>query len=304
MYDLAALIVGIALLVGGLFTMRFGLMNIFSHSFRHILTQLTLTPLRGLVIGTIAAAVMQSSTALTLITVGLVSAEYLTFYAGLGIILGANIGTCSTVQLLTISPPIEYLLPALLLSALLAVSAKYRTYALAALGLFAMFTGLSLVTTTMGKLAEISTVVKYLADTSHSPVYGIGGGILLTFLFQSSSAATGLLMVLTQEGIIDLTGAAYGVYGNNIGSCLPSLIAGLAAPLSAKRVALSHIVLNLLGVMLFFPFSNLLIKIATLLSGDLAGQVAMIHTLFNVISSLAVLPFVKPFAKLITILVP
>jgi phosphate:Na+ symporter len=111
-------------------------------------------------------------------------------------------------------------------------------------------------------------------------------------------------MVLAQEEVIDLTAAVYGVYGNNIGSCLSSVLVGATAPLAAKRVAMSHILLNVAGVMIFFPFSAGLAKIATWLTGDFAGQVAMVHTVFNIASSLAVLPVIRRFALLIAFLVP
>ncbi|MBP2650696.1 MAG: Na+/Picotransporter [Firmicutes bacterium] len=304
MNSLLTFLAGIGLLVGGLFIMRFGLTNIFSHGFQTILTRLTLTPLRGIMFGAVAAAVMQSSTALTLVTIGLISAEYLSFYAGLGIILGANIGTCSTVQLLSIPVPASLWVPIFVLSGIVGfISKKHRSMALAIIGLAGMFGGLSLINFSLSNFVALNTVVLWLETASHNPVYGIGSGIFLTFLFQSSSAATALLMALADQHLIDLLGAAYGVYGNNIGSCLPSLIVGLAAPLAAKRVAVAHFLLNLLGVIIFFPFTHFLTEMTTLLSGDLAGQVAILHTLFNVISSLAALAVIRYYAKLIIFLI-
>jgi phosphate:Na+ symporter len=293
------------MLLGGLFVMRFGLQKVFSHSFQRVLITLTLTPWRGLVAGTVAAALMQSSTALTLITVGLVSAGYLPFYQSLGIILGANIGTCSTVQLLTLSAPPEVLLVLALATGLMAaVWKKGRWIGLSIAGMAAMFGGVSVLAEALGSIPQTGTVVGFLAAAGDNPLYGIVGGILLTFFCQSSSAATGLLMVLAQEEVIDLTAAVYGVYGNNIGSCLSSVLVGATAPLAAKRVAMSHILLNVAGVMIFFPFSAGLAKIATWLTGDFAGQVAMVHTVFNIASSLAVLPVIRRFALLIAFLVP
>jgi phosphate:Na+ symporter len=295
---------GICLLLGGLATMRYGLSRVFAGSMKHILAKLTTTPGHGLVVGTIGAAVMQSSTALTLITVGLVSAEYLSFFQGLSIILGANIGTCTTVQLLNFSWPQELILTSVIACGLLAVIAKkFRQIALAIAGMLCMLAGVNFLSNALGTLSSTDIVISWLA-AGHNPLYGIGGGILLTFLVQSSSAATGLLMVLAEEGIIDLTTAVYGVYGNNIGSCLSSLLVGVTAPLAARRVAVSHIILNVIGVMAFLPISGLLAKAATLITDDFSGQVAMVHTLFNIISSLIILPIIKPFGKLICFLVP
>jgi phosphate:Na+ symporter len=296
---------GLGLLAGGLWVMRHGLRQVFSPALAGLLGRLTLTPWRGLLAGAAGAALMQSSTALTLSTVGLVSAEYLTFRQGLGLVLGANIGTCSTVGLLALEPPREVLL-ALLAAAVLAAALcrRLRPAALAVCGLLAMLTGVQLLSGALAGLTAADTVVTWLAAAGRNPFAGIGGGILLTFLFQSSSAATGLMMAMAGEGAIDLTAAAYGVYGNNIGSCLSSLVVGAAAPLAAKRVAMAHIFLNLAGVMVFFPFTALLVKAAALATNDFAARVAVMHTLFNLISSLAVLPFTRGFASLITLLVP
>lgn len=305
MYFFLILAGGLGLLIGGLLVMRSGLRHVFSPALAGLLGRLTVTPWRGLLAGAVGAALMQSSTALTLTTVGLVSAEYLSFRQGLGLVLGANIGTCSTVGLLALDPPRQALLPLLAASLLAAaLSRRLRPAALAVCGLAAMLTGVQLLSDALAGLAEADTVVRWLAAAARNPFAGIGGGILLTFLFQSSSAATGLLMALADEGTIGLTAAAYGVYGNNIGSCLSSLVVGAAAPLAAKRVAMAHILLNLAGVVVFLPFTALFVQAAALMANDFAARVAVMHTLFNLVSSLAVLPFTGAFASLIALLVP
>jgi phosphate:Na+ symporter len=142
MYFLAMLAGGMGLLAGGLFAMRHGLGKLFSPALVRLLGRLTLTPWRGLVAGAAGAALLQSSTALTLATIGLVSAEYLTFHQGLGLVLGANIGTCSTVGLLAVSPPREDFLPWLAAAVLAAaLFPRLRPAALAMSGLGAMFAG-------------------------------------------------------------------------------------------------------------------------------------------------------------------
>jgi phosphate:Na+ symporter len=302
---LALLASGTVMLLGGLFVMRFGLSGLLSRSVRQLLSRLTLTPWRGLLAGAFAAALMQSSTTVTLLTIGLVSADYLPFYQALGIILGANIGTCSTTGLLALSLPQQLLLPLIAVSGLTALFCPARRFlALSVLGMLSMLAGVSLLSQGVEAVSELDTAIAYLATASSSPVYGIIGGVLLTFLIQSSSAATGLLMVLTAEGIIDLPTATYGVYGNNIGACLFSLLISLTAPLAARRVAVAHIVLNILGVAVFLPLSGLMAKIAGLIAADPAAQVAAVHTLFNLLSSLVVLPVLGLFARLIVFLVP
>jgi phosphate:Na+ symporter len=300
------IILGVGMLLGGLFSMRLGLKHLLWKRLQHILQQMTLTPWRGMLVGTLASALMQSSTALSLITISLVGADYLSFYQGLGIILGANIGTCSTVQLMALFQiPQHYFLPLFLVALTVTLMHKRLRYiAMTIAGLLSMFIGLNLLTDALGRLSMFDTMINYLLIAKQNPYYGILGGAMITLLFQSSSAATGLLMVLADKGIVDLTTAAYVVYGNNIGSCLSSVIIGAAAPIAAKRVAVSHIMLNILGVAAAYPLTGPLIAAVTYFTADFAGQVALLHTIFNIISSLVVLPIVKQYAQLIMLLVP
>jgi phosphate:Na+ symporter len=294
---------GIILLIGGIFFMRLGLQRILWTKLQRFLSQLTNTPWRGLLVGIIAAAIMQSSTAVSLLTIGFVHAEYLSFYQGLGIILGANIGTCSTVQLMAISIPEKIIVPLFAIVLLLTINKKFRYFGMAVSGLLSMFIGMSILSEAVSNLSGFTSVIDYLLSAKENPFYGILGGIIITLLFQSSSAATGVLMVLASDGIIDLTTATYVVYGNNIGSCFSSLIVGATASLAAKRLAAAHILLNVLGVIVFLPLTNILTKTATYLTADFAGQVATVHTLFNIISSLAVLPIIQQYANLIMLLI-
>jgi phosphate:Na+ symporter len=266
---------------------------------------MTVNPWRGLLVGTLAAAILQSSTAVSLITIGLVSAEYLTFYQSLGIILGANIGTCTTVQLLALAIPRELLLLSLVFCLLAMVTVKRLRYpAVAVAGLIFMFLGLDVLSVAVNEISQADKIVQGLLVAQRNPFFAIGGGMLLTLLFQSSSAATGVLIVLAEKGMVDMITAVYVVYGNNIGSCISSVIVGVASPLAARRVAAAHIMLNILGVLLFLPFTNLLAVFTAKLTSDFAGQIAYVHTLFNILSSLLVMPFVRQYASLITLLVP
>ena len=296
---------GIIFLLGGIFFMRLGLEKLLLHKLKLLLGQLTKKPWRSLLLGTCAAAMMQSSTAVSLLTIGLVSADYLSFYQGLGIILGANIGTCSTVQLMAIDLPTDIFLPLLVLSLLITISSKkFRYIGMTTSGLFSMFLGLTVLSDALGTLTEFTTFIDYIVAAKENSLYGILGGIIMTLLFQSSSAATGIIMVLANDQMIDLTTASFIVYGNNIGSCLSSVIVGFAGVIAAKRLALAHVLLNLFGVLLFLPFTEWLTITATYLTADFAGQVAIIHTLFNIISSLIVLPIIRQYANLIIFLLP
>ncbi|MEG6585859.1 Na/Pi cotransporter family protein [Dendrosporobacter sp. 1207_IL3150] len=305
MHTLTTLGVGISLLLFGIFFMRLGLQNMLGNKLRLMLVEITVTPWRGLIAGALASALMQSSTAVSLITIGLVSANYMTFYQSLGIILGANIGTCTTVQLMALSFPDQYFIPLLITFTVIAICIKkLRFICLAISGFISIFLGINILSDTLSSLSEIETAIQYILSSQSNPLYGIAGGILITMLFQSSSAATALLMILAGDGLINLTSAAYVVYGNNIGSCISSVIVGAAAPIAAKRVAAAHIILNIVGAALFLPFTNFLTNLIALHVTDFASQVALVHTLFNIISSIVVVPFAKQYAKAIIVLVP
>jgi phosphate:Na+ symporter len=298
------ILLGLSMLLGGIFIMRYGLKKALWMKLQAVLENLTKTPWRGLVLGTVAAALMQSSTTVCLITIGLVSADYISFRQALGIILGANIGTCSTLQLVNMAIPLDYTLPLLAIAIMATAIRPLRFTGIAACGLLSMLAGLDILVAGISRLSGMNELAEFLVLARSNPLYGIWGGVVATLVFQSSSAATALLMVLADMGLVDSTTAAYVVYGNNIGSCVSSLVFSAAAPLAARRVALSHIVLNVLGVMLFYPFTALLVGAASFLTPEFSGQIAAMHTLFNLLSSLVVLPFYNRFVRLIYFLVP
>ena len=304
MTGIVSITAGVTMLLSGIFTVRYGLKLLLWKKLQLLLRTATSTPLRGILVGTVAAALFQSSTAVSLLTISLVSAEYLSFHNGLGIILGANIGTCSTVQLLTVSLPSETLIPLLVVCLLLTLLRRFRYIGLTLTGLLGMFSGLSLLTSGLGSLPDMNTLLYVISLAETNAFQGIVAGILTTFLCQSSSAATAILMALADEDLINLTTAAYIVYGNNIGSCLSSVIVSTVAPVAAKRVALSHVLLNVLGVLLFLPVTGTLTRLTAAFTSDFPSQIALYHTLFNVVSSLLVLPFLRQFAHMIELLIP
>lgn len=304
MLNLLALPAGIFLLAGGLALMRYGLNRLLWHRLQTMLILATGTAWRGLVSGAIAAALFQSSTAVCLLTIGLVTAEYLTFRQALGVVLGANIGTCTTVGILGFFSTAA-LLPALLAAAIPALLARRtRSFGLAAVGLAGLFGGLSLLNDAMTGLQNWETARHLLHLAGASSWHGMLAGVLITFMFQSSSAATAMLMSLTAGGAFSMATAAYIVYGANLGSCLSSVLVSTVAPLAARRVAAAHVLVNVLGILLFWPITEPLAALTGKFSSDAAARVALLHTIFNIAASLAVLPAAGPFARLVECLLP
>lgn len=295
---------GVLMLLAGIFLMRYSLKKALWRRLRSLLKKAAGTPGRALLTGIAASAACQSSSTVCLLALGLVSGEYMTFPQALGLVLGANIGTCSTVQLINLSPPIHLLLPCLMITITLSFFRKTRYAAMALTGFLSMLAGLSFLAQGISQLSAEANLVSSLMLAKVHPIYAIWSGILITIAFQSSSAATALIMLLAGDGLLDLPAAAYIVYGNNIGSCFSSVLFSAAAPIAARRVALSHILLNGIGVALFFPLTGPLLKVTELFSTDFGNQVALFHLLFNLLSSLLAFLLLQPFIRLILCLLP
>lgn len=288
------------LLLGGMKTMRYGLQTFAGSKFQKILNQMTLTPWRGLWSGTVASALLQSSTALTVMAVSFVDAGLMPFENSLGLILGSNIGTTVTTQLMAFSwgkLPLYILLVGALGFLFLSGGRRYLALALSGLGL--IFLSLALLQSALTPLSAHPYVQTFLHQLGDHHFRGILAGALMAALLHSSSATTGIVMLLAGNGWITLPTALAFVFGANIGTCLTAVLASLVSRPAAQRVALFHVLLNLFGVLLFYPFLNVLAHGLAGLGGDLARQTANAHTLFNLLSSLLAFPLLPWAARLL-----
>ncbi|MEM5819196.1 MAG: Na/Pi cotransporter family protein [Desulfitobacterium hafniense] len=297
---LLALTLGLAFLLYGMHILRYGLQAFAGDTFRNLLYQMTATPWRGFWSGTLATAVLQSSTALTVMAVSFVDSGLISFRNALGLILGSNIGTTVTTQLLAL--PLEPMIPyALLIGGLgyLFFPQRWRYLALSCLGLSFLFLALNLLESGMAPLVEVDWVQELLHQLGDHHFQGIIAGTLLSAVLHSSAATTGIVMILASDGCITLPTAIAFIFGANIGTCFTAVIASLATSRAAQRVALFHVLLNLFGALLFFPFLTPLALFLQWLGGPIGLQVANAHTLFNVLSSLIAMPFLPLAARLL-----
>jgi phosphate:Na+ symporter len=296
---------GLGGFLAGMWIMRTGMERMAVDRLPQIIKRFVKTPTRGLVTGTVLTALIHSSAGVTIISIGLVSAGAMTFADSLGVILGTNIGTTVTTQVLSFG--LEALIvPCIVIGALLSIflRGKYKYIGLAVLGFAAIFLALELIERALTPLSTMPWFRDVLAFSSQNPLLGVLAGAVLTALITSSTATTMLTIVLATQGLLDLPGAIAIILGNNIGTCITSVIAAVGTPLNAKRVALAHVILNVLGVAAFLPFVQALAVMCAWVSQDLAVQVATSHLLFNLISSLAVWPFTPWFAKLVCWMMP
>lgn len=270
----------------------------------------TKTPWAGLLSSTFITAVLQSSTAMTVMTIGLVNAGLLSYARTLGIILGGNIGTCLTTELIALDIS-SYGLPLLTLSLLLWAAAvmgeEYSPGGYSSRGLHFLrplqygslaLAGFSLIMIairwmqSIGPQLEAYGIIDHLLDhAGDSLLWGALAGAAVTALIHSSAAAIAMTMGLVSSGALPVPLGIAMVIGSNVGTCVTALIASIGGTKSGKFVALSHVILNLAGALLFLPFVSLLQTAVSWVTNDAAVQIAHSQTLFNVISSLLALPF-------------
>jgi len=299
------LLCGLGGIVGGMWTMRHGLEQIAVGHVASKLHKLVRTPTRGLISSTLITMLMQSSGAVMMMTIALASAGTITFADTIGIILGTNIGTCVTAQIVALKLD-QFALPALIAGTALFIAfrGKARYIGLALFGFGIIFFSLGLMTQSLQPLGDTAWFRTLLTKSATNPILGIVCGAVLTALIQSSTATTALTIVLAASGLVSLPGAISIVLGNNIGTCFTSILAALGAPAVGKRVALFHVALNVFGAAIFLPIILPFAAVVTRVTTDPASQVAWAHTLFNVVSSLAVWPFARPIASLMERWVP
>ena len=280
--------------------LRSGLATISEESFRARLTHFTDTPWKGMLAGILITCILQSSSAVMVITLGFISAGMLSFTQSIGIILGTNIGTTITTELITFDIQ-AFLIPLMVLSILCLFirKKKVQSMGLILLGISFVFTamgGFEYLAQPLGKSSFMSPLLLSLND---SYLLSVLAGMILTGIIQSSTATTGIIMGFLTNGALDIdTGVAI-ILGSNIGTCVDVLLASIGGGREAKLTAYAHIWLNVLGVIAFYPFIGWLANVGKELAQSPDVQLAHTSVLFNVICSLLVLPFAKSFGNMI-----
>lgn len=293
-------LLGLVLLLGGMTLLRSGLVKFGGSQLQHLLLNLTSTPSRGFMSGMAATALLQSSTALTVMTVSFVDARIIGFENALGLILGSNVGTTITPQLLAFpfgTIAIWTIIPCLLLFTFIRKKVRFLFLAFSGLGI--MFLSLSVLESSMVPLAKTPGVQNYLHQLGDNHFKGVLAGTILSALLHSSSATTGIVMILTEEGWLNMPAALAFIFGANIGTCFTALLVSVFTSRASQRVAVFHVVLNIFGVIIFFPFLSPTAELLSRLGGSLSRQVANAHTLFNLVSSLLALPLLPYATKIL-----
>jgi len=266
-----------------------------------LLSSLTSNSFKGIIFGTVSTAILQSSSATSVLVASLADAGFISFYNTIGIIFGVNIGTTVTAQLvafnaMSISPFI------IVLGLIIHWWGKsFKRYGEPIIYFGLLFFSIYLISIFVSHVDQ-GLLGSYLSVTAN-PIIAILIGVLASIIFQSSSVVSGIVLILVGAGHIDLAQAVGLILGANIGTTSTVIIASLAMGREAKKVALAHFLFNFLGVLILLPFLSYFYQIVNWLDGDVIHQVANIHLIFNIICAVIFLIMIKPFALLINRLI-
>ena len=299
---------GLALFLYGMQLMGDGLQKAAGEKLQKILEMMTGVIVFGVLLGAVVTAVLQSSSATTVMTVGLVNAGLLNLKQAFGIVMGANIGTTMTAQLIAFK--LTHYVPLILfigfMMNILSKRSRGKFLGQVLLGFGVLMIGMEFMSKAVMPLREYPGFIEFIQKFAEYPLLGILVGVVMTILIQSRSATIGILIAMATQGLISLEGAIPVLLGDNIGTCITAVLATLRANATAKRVALAHVLFNLIGSIIFVTFMSWFIKFVLTVSpaDDIARQIANAHTAFNVINTMFFIPFVSPFIKLVERLLP
>ena len=314
---------GLGLFLFGIKSMSEGLQAVAGDKLRLILEKGTKTPLRGVLTGLIVTGLIQSSSGTTVLTVGLVNAGLLNLRQAIGIIMGANIGTTVTAYLIGFKLE-DYALPIIAAGVLILFFVKNKSlnyFGQVLMGFGMLFYGISIMGDGMAPLKDSEFFVGLMSNVGNNPLLGVLVGTVFTVVVQSSSATIGVLQELAHQGVITYLQAVPILFGDNIGTTITAILAGIGATVAARRAAATHFLFNLIGTCIFLPltmigFLPLVVEsvtnfLAMLIPGagtwealNVKFQIAQTHGLFNITNTLIQLPFVGALAALVTKLIP
>ncbi|AMM57092.1 TPA: Na/Pi cotransporter family protein [Clostridioides difficile] len=303
-----SLIGGLGLFLYGMSLMGEGLQKSAGDKLKKIIELLTSNVVMGVLVGTVVTGIIQSSSATTVMVVGFVNAGIMNLSQAIGVIMGANIGTTVTAQLVSFN--LEGIAPIALgigiLFYLFTSNQKTKHLSEILIGFGILFTGMEFMKDAVAPLAEYKAFTDALLYFSKNPVLGILAGFAITGIVQSSSASMGMLIALASQGILPLSSALPILYGDNIGTCVTSLLSSVGASRNARRAAVMHLSFNVIGTIIFMLVLNKPISaiVTHFDPTDTARQIANAHTLFNLTNVIILLPFSKYIVKLANRLIP
>ena len=306
--DFLNLLGGLSLFLYGMQMMSNGLEAAAGNRMKQILERLTANRFLGVLVGAGITAVIQSSSATTVMVVGFVNSGMMTLRQAVWIIMGANIGTTITGQLIAldvgaIAPLFAFIGVALIV---FVKKQKVHHYGLIVAGLGILFIGMELMSSSMMPLRDSEQFISLMTKVEN-PVLGLLAGMIFTAIIQSSSASVGILQALATSGLIGLPNAVFVLFGQNIGTCITAVLAAIGTNRNAKRTTVIHLMFNVIGTCIFTILcivTPLTSVVENFTPDNVAAQIANMHTLFNIVTTILLIPFGTQLAKLATKILP
>lgn len=299
---------GLALFLYGMQMMSGGLEAAAGNRMKQILEKLTANRFLGVAVGAVITAVIQSSSATTVMVVGFVNSGMMALQQAVWIIMGANVGTTITGQLIALDvgviAPLFAFIGVLMVVFIKKLRVQHFGQIIAGLGI--LFIGMGMMSDSMVPLRESQAFVDLMTKFSN-PLLGILAGTVFTAIIQSSSASVGILQALAVSGVIGLDNAVFVLFGQNIGTCITAVLASFGTSRNAKRTTIIHLIFNIFGTILFstlcilFPLASVVEQFTP---GNAAAQIANMHTIFNLTTTLLLLPFGTKLATLAEKILP
>lgn len=301
---------GLVLFIFGMTTLSDSLQKVASNKIKSIINILAKKPWASVLVGLSTTMVIQSSSATSVMTVGFVNAGLMTLKTAIGIIMGANIGTTITAQIVSFNIIDAFSYPLIIVGFVMFFVSKRRRYkniGMAIIGLGLLFLGMNLMKQSLEPLKDNLGFKNFLLIFSKNPFLGLLAGLIITSILQSSSATIGLLIALAAQGLMPITAAVPILFGDNIGTCATALIASAGTTVTARRTAFAHLLFNIFGTVLFFTLLYGF-KLGTWLFPHIGNtvphQIANMHTIFNTTTTIILFPIIGLFEKLVVKLYP
>lgn len=302
---------GLGLFLYGMKMMGDGLENAAGDKLKGIFDRITSNPVKGVLTGAIVTAIIQSSSATTVMVVGFVNAGLMNLYQATAVIMGANIGTTITAQLISFQfdalAPIFLAIGAMIV--LFTNNKNTKQIGNIILGFGILFLGLELMKNSMSPLAESPFFSELIMKLQGKTILGVLLGVVMTAVIQSSSASTGILVALASTGALPLNVAVPILFGNNIGTCVTALISSIGTSKTAKKAALIHLLFNVIGTIIFIPLIGYLTGIVQGITPGMGAeavkrQIANAHSIFNIINTLILMPCIKLLVYIVNKIIP
>lgn len=297
---------GLGLFLFGIAKMAEGMQNAAGDKLKRILELFTSRPTIAILTGALATMIVQSSSSTTVMVVGFVNAGLMNLTQAVGTIMGANIGTTITAQIVAFKIT-DIALPLIGIGAILNFLSRRKAVqniGLGILGFGMLFYGMEIMSGSIAPLREYEPFINMLVRFGQNPLLGVLAGALFTLIIQSSSATTGVAIALSLQGLIDLPSGIALTLGANIGTCITALLASIGTSVTAKRAAVAHVMFNFFGAVLFLVLIKPFASIVAHTGSTVARQLANAHTIFNVTNTVLLFPFINQFVALIERIIP